>query len=312
MKDFNLQELERIMDELGSVPRIFNSEAQFQFELAWKIKEEFDCEVRLEELSRISNGKKDYTDIILEKDGLRIALELKYKTAKYEDESKNIFLKAHGAADLGAYDFLWDVHRIQMLTGVEKSGEDDVKMPCNRGYAIILTNDAHYWKDCQSKETINRDFLIGSGEFSRGVLYKKLHQWYTLDGEIGYSKALQNAPSRQHDIDLMLNYFFQWKNYHTIDTEKPNKEFKYMIVEMAPNKAEENNAEVLYAMKDTISVEIAKRIEEHYGFRWEKCIDLAMSGDWCFKTYTSAELQALDIEALTQQTFEDIDSNKLM
>ena len=87
MKSFNLRTLERIMNELGAAPRIFNSEAQFQFELAWKIKEEFDCEVRLEELSRISEGKKDYTDVILEKDGLRIALELKYKTAKYEDES---------------------------------------------------------------------------------------------------------------------------------------------------------------------------------------------------------------------------------
>lgn len=65
-------------------------------------------------------------------------------------------------------------------------------------------------------------------------------------------------------------------------------------------------------MKNKIAEEIAKRIEEHYGFRWEKCINLAMSGDWYFKKYTSAELQALDIEALTQQTFEDIDSNKLI
>lgn len=306
MKDFNLQELERIMDELGSVPRIFNSEAQFQFELAWKIKEKFDCEVRLEELSRISGKKKDYTDIILEKDDLRIALELKYKTAKYEDESKNIYLKAHGAADLGAYDFIWDVHRIQMQTGMEKSGEDDVKMPCNRGYAIILTNDAHYWKDCQPKETINRDFLIGSGEFSRGVLYKKLHQWYTLDGEIGYSKALQNAPSRQHDIDLMLNYFFQWKTYHTIDTEKPNKEFKYMIVEMGQSNTVEYTSETIGSMKDAIAVEIAKHIELRHGFPWEKCIDFAKSGDWYSKVDKLPELQILDIEALTQQTFKDI------
>ena len=79
---FTLQAIESIMEELGAVPRIFNSEAQFQFELAWKIKEKFDCEVKLEELSRISKDKKDYTDIILEKDSLRIALELKYKTTK--------------------------------------------------------------------------------------------------------------------------------------------------------------------------------------------------------------------------------------
>lgn len=300
------------MNELGSVPRIFNSEAQFQFELAWKIKEKFDCEVRLEDLSRISEGKKDYTDIILEKDGLRIALELKYKTAKYEDESQNIYLKAHGAADLGAYDFLWDVHRIQMLTGMEKSDKDKVKRPCDKGYAIILTNDSHYWKDATIKETINRDFLIGSGEHSHGVLYKKLHQWYTLDGEVGYSKALQNDPSRRAAIDLKRNYFFQWKPYHTIDTNKSHNEFKYMIVEMAPNSTKESAPEVIDSMKDAIVVEIAKRIEKKYEFYWTKCVDLAMSASWWQKSYTVDDLANINIDELAADVFKQIDNNEIM
>lgn len=299
------------MNELGSVPRIFNSEAQFQFELAWKIKEEFNCEVRLEELSRISEGKKDYTDIILEKDGLRIALELKYKTAKYEDESQNIYLKAHGAADFGAYDFLWDVHRIQMLTGMEESDKDEVKCPCDRGYAVILTNDSHYWKDATIKETINRDFLIGSGEFSHGVLYEKTHQWYTLDGEIGYTKALQNNPSRRAAIDLKRNYFFQWKPYHTIDTNKSHNEFKYMIVEMAPNNTKENTPEVIDSMKDAIAVEIAKHIEKKYGERWIKCVDLAMSASWWQKVYTVDDLSAISIDELVAEVFKQIDNGEI-
>lgn len=310
MKNFNLPELERILNELGAVPRIFNSEAQFQFELAWKIKEKFDCEVRLEELSRISGKKKDYTDIILEKDDQRIALELKYKTAKYEDETKNIYLKAHGAADLGAYDFLWDVHRIQLLTGMETSDKDDVKRPCDRGYAIILTNDSHYWKDSTIKETINRDFLIGSGEFSHGVLYKKLHQWYTVEGELGYSKALLNDRSRQHEIDLKRNYFFLWKPYHTIDTESHN-EFKYMIVEVAPNSKTENNPEVIDSMKDAIAVEIAKRIEKKYGERWIKCVDLAMSASWWQKSYTVDELDNISIDELIAEVFRQIDNGEI-
>ena len=311
LASFNLQEHERIMNELGSVPRIFNSEAQFQFELAWKIKEEFNCEVRLEELSRISGKKKDYTDIILEKDDQRIALELKYKTAKYEDESLNIYLKAHGAADLGAYDFLWDVHRIQMLTGMEESGKDEVKRPCDRGYAIILTNDSHYWKDATIKETINRDFLIGSGEFCHGVLYKKRHQWYTVDGETGYSKALLNDRSRQHEIDLKRNYFFQWKPYHTIDSNETNKEFKYMIVEMAPNSKTENNPEVIDSMKDAIAVEIAKHIENKYGERWIKCVDLAMSASWWQKVYTVDDLSAISIDELVAEVFKQIDNGEI-
>lgn len=311
MKSFDLRTLERIMNELGAAPRIFNSEAQFQFELAWKIKEEFDCEVRLEELSRISEGKKDYTDVILEKDGLRIALELKYKTAKYEDESKNIYLKAHGAADLGAYDFLWDVHRLQLLTGIETSDKDDVKRPCDRGYAIILTNDSHYWKDATIKETINRDFLIGSGEHSHGVLCKKRHQWYTLDGEVGYSKALQNDRSRQSAIDLKRNYFFQWKPYHTIEANKSHNEFKYMIVEMAPNSKCENDPEVIDSMKDAIVVEVAKHIEKKYGFRWIKCVDLAMSASWWQKDYPVDGLAAIDIDGLVVEVFKQIDNDEI-
>lgn len=312
LASFNLQELERIMNKLGAVPRIFNSEAQFQFELAWKIKEEFDCEVRLEELSRVSKGKKDYTDIILEKDDQRIALELKYKTARYEDESKNIYLKAHGATDLGAYDFLWDVHRIQMLTGMEMSVEEEVKRPCDIGYAIILTNDSHYWKDATIKETINRDFLIGSDEYNRGVLYKKLHQWYTVEGNVGHSKALLNDSSRQSAIDLKRNYFFQWKPYYTIETNKSHNEFKYMIVEVASNNIMENDPEAIDSMKDAIVVEIAKHIKKKYGMRWIKCVDLAMSDSWWNKCYTVVDLASIDIEGLVAEVFKQIDKNEIL
>lgn len=308
LTSFNLQELERIMEELGNVPCIFNSEAQFQFELAWKIKEAFDCEVRLEELSRISGKKKDYTDIILEKDDLQIALELKYKTAKYEDKSRNIYLKAHGAADLGAYDFLWDVHRIQMLTGMEKTINDEIKCPCDRGYAIILTNDSHYWKDATIKHTINRDFLIGSGEQCRGILCKKRHQWYTLEGEVGYSKALKNNPSRQPAIDLKRNYFFRWKPYHTIDSSQSHNEFKYMIVEITSNGKSENDLEVIDLMKDTIVNEIAKYIEEK---RYAQCVDLAMSASWWQKDYTAEELVDISIDELVAEVFKQINNDEI-
>lgn len=312
MKKLNLQTLEDIMNEFGAEPRIFNSEAQFQFELAWKIKEKFHCEVKLEELSRISSsGKKDYTDIILEKDGLRIALELKYKTAKYKDEYKNIFLKSHGATDLGAYDFLWDVHRIQLLTKMETSDKGEVKRPCDRGYAIILTNDSHYWTDATIKETINRDFLIGGDENGRGVLSKKLHQWYTVEGKIGYSKTLQNNPSRQLGIDLKQNYYFQWKSYHTIETNEAYNEFRYMIVEVAPKGTTKNNPYVINSMKNAIVVEIAKHIEKKYNYHWKKCVDLAMAASWWQKDYTIEDLETLDIDCLVAEVFKHINNGKI-
>lgn len=238
LSEFKLQELERMMNDFGTAPRIFNSEAQFQFELAWKIKEEFCCEVKLEELSRVNGGKKDYTDIILEKGDLRIALELKYKTAAISGYN----LKKHGATDLGAYDFLWDVHRIQKLTKMEPSvKEEEVKLPCTRGYAVILTNDSHYWNDMTPKNTINREFLIGgnpSGELKKGE-----HKWFDKSGNRGnLPPAIANSPSRRDPIKICKDYVYQWKPYCDLKLTK-NGVFKYMIVEIVPNCTMESNSE---------------------------------------------------------------------
>ena len=144
LKDFNSTELSRIIKELGSVPRIFNSEAQFQFELAWKINEQFNCTVKLEELSRTyKNGQKnktEYTDIILEDETLRIGIELKYKTKKLDKPEMNVHLKQQGAHTDNRKLFLEDVDRLDALT----QSNITVQQPCGRGYAVMLTNDQTY------------------------------------------------------------------------------------------------------------------------------------------------------------------------
>lgn len=236
---FNLAELGRIVEEFGNKSRIFNSEAQFQFELAWKIKEQFDCEVKLEELSRVQdiekidkkgkvkNVKKDYTDIILESDNLRIAIELKYKTSAFEMKEENVLLKSHGAVDLGAYDFLWDVNRLQVLTGEENN---TVKQKCNRGYALMLTNDEAYWK-AQPSETINRQFLIGGDANGHGCLKEGKHEWFNTDNKPGLSKVILNNPSRAQRITFRKDYCYRWQNYCSLTGQK-NVDFKFMIVEV--------------------------------------------------------------------------------
>lgn len=318
LESFNLQSLERIMNELGAVPRIFNSEAQFQFELAWKIKEEFDCEVKLEELSRTSQStnykgsiitKKDYTDIIIEDDRQRIALELKYKTATPDNIHipGNILLMNHGAADLGAYDFLWDVHRIQILTGNEDEGE--VRMPCNRGYAIILTNDSHYWNTNSNNKTtnhgINRNFLIGDSTEGDAFLLKGKHNWYKTDGTIGLSKALEKDTSRKNSIHITNDYPYKWKEYCTPIADR-NGIFKYMIVEINGTMETKKNI-----IKDKITTQLAKHIEKKYGYRWIKCVDLAMSASWWYKNYTIDELSAIDINDLVAKVFLEIDNDEI-
>lgn len=279
LTSFGKVELECIMNKLGAVSRIFNSEAQFQFELAWNIKEEFDCEIRLEELSCIitneknNRNKKYYTDIILEKGDLRIALELKYKTALYEDRPNNIYLKAHGASDLGAYDFMWDVHRLQVLTGIETDNSCDIKRPCSRAYAIILTNDAYYWNDTQPRETINREFLIGGDKIGNGVLTKGSHKWYTTEGEVGLSTALLNMASRQQDIILSQDYCYKWMTYNAppiFANKHEHNKFKYMVIEVINNAncALEISKEGHY--KDLLQKFIYEKIAHTYLFEVER------------------------------------------
>ena len=86
-----------------------------------------------------------YIDIVVEKDGEFLPIELKYKTMPINAEvyrfgeklEKLEILKNHGARDLGAYDFWRDVSRIECL--IKKFS--NVKS----GIALFVTNDQGYW-----------------------------------------------------------------------------------------------------------------------------------------------------------------------
>ena len=120
--------IENIIQNL-TAKKLYRNEAQLQFDLAWEIRKELgnkkisDWHVELEYLSATSTktGKKGkeitksyYTDIMLLSDiGEFIPIELKYKTKSLINGKK--VLKTQGAQDLGRFDFLWDVHRIQSL-----------------------------------------------------------------------------------------------------------------------------------------------------------------------------------------------------
>lgn len=242
---FDKEALTNIIQKLGKAKRIFNSEAQFQFELGWKIKEQFDCKVKFEELSRIISdiskkgkptSKKDYTDLILEKDNLRIAIELKYKTAKYDDINNNISLKPHGAADLGRYDFMWDIQRIQGLKREITKGQE-LGICCPKGYAVILTNDKHYWDSCpnnnvpQNITVIDKDFFIG--EFIEGV---KQSRTYIREGDHDWQKINGQTPklseSRKNKITMTKDYPYQWEDYYK-NGEMKNGVFRFLIVEVS-------------------------------------------------------------------------------
>ena len=86
-----------------------------------------------------------YIDIVVEKDGEFLPIELKYKTMPINAEvyrfgeklEKVEIIKNHGARDLGAYDFWRDVSRIECLI----KRFNNVK----NGIALFVTNDQGYW-----------------------------------------------------------------------------------------------------------------------------------------------------------------------
>ena len=175
--------IQEIMDEIGSHIIIYQNEEQFQFDLAWRINKYIDetsgIKVLLEffsmtdeKMAENDDCKKIFTDIILLDDQNKfIPIELKYKkhgmktiiNQNNKQEGIECKIGHDGAANLGKFDYLWDIHRIEQL---KEKPKNSVKIEDNRlesfvcGYAIMITNDNSYWvdkgKNCSQNMTLKQ------------------------------------------------------------------------------------------------------------------------------------------------------------
>lgn len=259
-KDDFFNDLIKIINSLEK-ETIFRSEAQFQFRLAWKLQKKYgkDCEVILENLSAratypatttISRGKnkgqkkdvtktkKFFTDIIIknkDKDGCFVAIELKYKTK--EDDEEELYY--HGAQDLGRFDFLWDLMRIQILKTRDKNCYDEIKIidfdksKMLAGFSIMLTNDNNYWSVTDSNLSMHnnlyplyKNFCIGEKqEISAGVELK----W----NKNGRTDTCVDGTWRDKAILKFDNkHTCYWRPY----CETKNSIFKYLILSVDGNE----------------------------------------------------------------------------
>lgn len=240
LQDFNVRDLQDILTQFGKKHRIFHSEAQLQFELAWEIRKKVNCRVLLEVLTMeepISNKiKRYYTDIVLEDNDYRVAIELKYKTAEFKGENDVVELLNHGAVDLGRYDFLWDVYRLELLQNPNKNSQVNVRKKCEKGFAILLTNEEKYWTKRWGSGpniTIDNQFRIGIDlqTPNKGRLYgngQNLDWIKNPDGS--YPTCIQNNKSRAHTIDLNQAYSYEWFDY--CEMQGHNSKFKFTIIEI--------------------------------------------------------------------------------
>ena len=206
MKNFDINS---IMEKLSNERKIFHSEADFQFALAWKIKENYpDYEIFLE-WPDLSQNQNRYIDIVLQKDGKRIPIELKYKTK--ELEYGEFYLKTQGAKDLACYDYLKDIERVESL----------IDSKFEKGFSIFLTNDLGFLNEPNSNVGY-KEFSIHDG---REISKNSSLNWGESAGE-GTTKG------RKNPITLNSNYQFNWKDYSDINSNSSNGKFKYLASEI--------------------------------------------------------------------------------
>lgn len=195
------------MRELAQKRPIFHSEADFQHAFAWQLHQQFtDADIRLE--YPVNAGDKwMYTDIWVRNGDTKLAFELKYKTRKFtiEYNEETFHLKDHGAQDLGKYDFLKDVTRLEHMKNVVQS----------EGYAILLTNDKNYW---------------GSGKDETFASNFRLHDTRNLSGDLGWYGTPSAGTMKKREATLAIsgNYMCKWTDYSSASGSK----FRYLALKI--------------------------------------------------------------------------------
>ena len=199
--DFNIGD---VMTALSVQRDIFTSEADFQFALAWKIKQlypEFD--IRLEETLDIGDDKHDFihVDIIIHKDNSRIIpIELKYCTKSVSVENLDGFvLKDQGAENNRRYDFIKDIQRVESIRNKHR---EDGAFIC--GYCIFLTNSERYWNRTKNWESrMDAQFRIHEDNGHR--IYGGEKKWQGKDS-VGTRKGREASLKTD-------SYEIKWKKY---------------------------------------------------------------------------------------------------
>lgn len=202
------QNIDDILQGLAKQRPLFHSEADFQHALAWYVhKMDQDITVRLE-LPFRSNGLSEYLDLFLSKGNQSIAVELKYKTRKFafHHDAEHFNLKQQGAQDIGRYDFLADVERLERFVAEGRAAT---------GCAILLTNDSSYWSNPIRAGTVDEKFRLTEGREVQGSL-----DWLKHASE-------GTMRGRKDTIHLKGVYTANWKVYPN-HCDLPGGEFRYL------------------------------------------------------------------------------------
>lgn len=239
--------LEDIIKKFATAGKIFSKEAQFQFDLAWEIQQrnnEYD--IVLEYLCETEDGKQ-YIDIVVFSKGEKNKcwpIELKYKTRDkkitYKVGKTTSITYNQGAPDNGSYDYIKDISRIENIEKNLNYNGEEYCVEC--GYAIIMTNDWHYYEELPKKGENDKfkfwywkNFSLAQNELKGDI------KWIDpLSGE-EQDKGTHTTKDREDSINLKNTYSLNWEEYDIkIYTYEPNlrkkPDLKYLITEIPPSK----------------------------------------------------------------------------
>ena len=211
-------DMEKIIEKLQGKRQIFCSEADFQLEMAWVIKEMYrDAEVRLEYVPTFDD--KMHIDILVFINNEWIPIELKYKTkkskkAKMTDQiTKESFnLKNQEAKNIGCYLYLKDIERIERI-------KEAVKNNFKEGYAVFLTNDETYRN---RPRKINCDYKDFSLEDERIIERGEPPKWASAKKNKGI----------EDPIILKGIYKMEWNEFSKVDKERSDGTFYYLVTKI--------------------------------------------------------------------------------
>jgi hypothetical protein len=202
-------DIHALLEGLAGKRPVFHSEADFQFALAWQIKEQEGLDVRLE--FPPFPDERMRVDIWVPHIGT--AIELKYLTRALRVESggEPFALLDQGAQDLRRYDFLKDIGRLESVSDHFSQAE--------AGLAVLLTNDSSYWKRSR-RETIDAAFRV--------------HEGHRLPKEMCWSSRAGPGitAGRESPIVLSGSYRCRWRNYGPLLTTAQLRgvQFRYLAV----------------------------------------------------------------------------------
>lgn len=202
----------QVISTLAKKRPIFHSEADFQHAFAWEVHQELPtASVRLELPIQVKNRSLHIDVWVADQDAI-LPIELKYKTRGLSVQvgDEQFRLKDQSAQDLGRYDFMKDIQRLEQVAATHRNVT---------GYAILLTNDSAYWVKPANHSTVDANFRIHDGRIVEGVL-----GW-------GANASDGTKKNREQPIGLQGRYRLQWIDYSHQSSARYG-EFRLLVVKV--------------------------------------------------------------------------------